>query len=123
MTTIGIKSQKGAVITLSADANGFVTANVNGAEFRGNHDDFGVQMFGSTSGEYLQLAKGGAAIIAVADIPGAAAFFKAAKAMVHASQAKIATAKHMANMANPAYAAQYASDRLTADMDRANSNN
>jgi len=58
-----------------------------------------------------------------ADIPGAAAFFKAAKAMVHASQAKIATAKHMANMANPAYAAQYASDRLTADMDRANSNN
>jgi len=121
MTNLTIKSQKGAEIMLSCDESGFVTADVNGRTYNGTHKAFGVQMFGSNQGDYIQLTTGGAALVALTDVKAAKDFFSAARKLADAVARDSAEVQHKKNMQDPAYAARVFFDRLTADMDRADS--
>lgn len=119
---ITIKSQKGTPVTLTMGKDGVVVASVNGAEYRGTSAKYGVQMFGSNKGDYLQVTDGGVAIIAAEDIRAARAFFEAAREAVARNCAEVARRDHEANMADPYYAAEHNAYRVSASMDRANSN-
>lgn len=122
-TTLIIKSQKGASITLKADSFGFVTAAVNGKEYHGTHAEIGVMKLGSRQGDYVQLAEGIAAIIAVDDLRAATAFFAKARDLADKAARERAIAQHKIDMRDPAYAAMIAHDRLVEDMNRRYSDN
>lgn len=121
MTTITIKSQLGAEISLTMSDTGVVTASVNGKVYHGEVEKQGVLLLGSTRGKYLKLAPNGAALIDGADVAKTEKFFAAARPLIEAENRRIAIAQHNIDMLNPAYAAMIAHDNLVAAMDRPDS--
>lgn len=124
MATISITSNKGTMIALTADANGFVTASANGVAYVGTSSDRGVMLLRATQGEYLALDGKAAALIAPHDVAKAVEFFAEAHRAADAAARARAADAHAINMANnPDYARTINADHLSADMSRANSNN
>ena len=119
-----IKSMKGAEIMLMSDEAGFVSASAAGKTFCGTHPTYGVMIFGSHQGEYLQLADGVVSIISASDVASAKAFCAKARVKADAAEHAAAVADHAYKMATDSdYAADHHHNSLSANMDRANSDN